>query len=361
MREELARLEWDFSTCPKDELQFCLFYEYAREDDLLIRRVQTWRAKAASKTIDELSALIPERKRRWETSIMKHVFGYLPEWPETPYLAIKSRREKLDRLMPDFPDFHIANPLECPIVNRDLLEQIAQEQDRTGKPIWTPTSYSFVVLQIPWEESKDYLVKKFAEWLDANWPGGIENRERRGDATTKAIRGFLSNLGVLRIRKYCGDRSYWERKRRATLKADTSLAERRHSGVGSDGAEQLSEAVELNVIPELYEAIQSGEIDAVAAYEIASRPGEDQMAFLTRSRQGDRKIELKGRQPNEAKNIPIVARKPKPDWHRARVITGWNHDDSYLINACKTTDALMPVIHSRLRKIFEFTRLLPKA
>jgi len=69
---------------------------------------------------------------------MKHVFSYLPEWPETPYLAIKNRREKLGRLMPDFPNFRVANPLECPIVDRDLLEQIAQEQDEVESPFGHP-------------------------------------------------------------------------------------------------------------------------------------------------------------------------------------------------------------------------------
>jgi len=44
--EDLARAEWDFSTCPMDELQFCLFYEYAREDARLIRRCAHMESKS---------------------------------------------------------------------------------------------------------------------------------------------------------------------------------------------------------------------------------------------------------------------------------------------------------------------------
>ena len=76
---KLQPLDWDFSSCPPDELPVLYGYEFSRESDSLLAEVNSIR--------------LGSRRFGW------------PEWPEQPFLSIpaRQRQERLTRLLTSDP------------------------------------------------------------------------------------------------------------------------------------------------------------------------------------------------------------------------------------------------------------------
>jgi len=77
---KLQPLDWNFSSCPPDELPILYGYEFSRESDSLLAEVDSIRRGS------------------------RPYFGW-PEWPEQPFLSIpaRQRQERLTRLLTPNP------------------------------------------------------------------------------------------------------------------------------------------------------------------------------------------------------------------------------------------------------------------
>jgi hypothetical protein len=96
---QVPRAEWDFRSCPNDELFECRAYEYARETPAIVEDVRSLR-KRVTPLFEELVKAL--RDRIDQTARVMGLFWYCPEFPDTPYLTIPSneRRRRIDALWP---------------------------------------------------------------------------------------------------------------------------------------------------------------------------------------------------------------------------------------------------------------------
>lgn len=98
-----SRAAWDFDLdgCPPDELEHCLFYEYALESPLIKNLVTCYRKNcSASISNDRIGDLVADH---WFGSPFR-VLAEHPEFPKKHWLEIDtaSRRAKIKRLPPYF-------------------------------------------------------------------------------------------------------------------------------------------------------------------------------------------------------------------------------------------------------------------
>jgi len=93
--QEFCREDWNFSSCPSDELRWCDVYEHAREDQRLIQEVEAmrrsghWSQSLEDRFIDSRYA-----------SIGQLLFELFPEFPATPFLKVDavSRQQRCREL-----------------------------------------------------------------------------------------------------------------------------------------------------------------------------------------------------------------------------------------------------------------------
>jgi hypothetical protein len=109
---KLHPLDWDFSSCPPDELPILYCYEFSRELSSMLREVGHMRYGEPK----ESSYWTPDPNFGW------------PEWPEFPFLAVpvRERARRLALLMVPDPMADIVQITARPTVPRTVLElQIA--------------------------------------------------------------------------------------------------------------------------------------------------------------------------------------------------------------------------------------------
>lgn len=80
---ELHHKEWDFSSCPEDQLHWCAVYEHSRDNAQVVDAVKHFRASGAWRAEDRV--LFPDERYR---RMAERVFELFPEFPLTPYLVI---------------------------------------------------------------------------------------------------------------------------------------------------------------------------------------------------------------------------------------------------------------------------------
>jgi hypothetical protein len=80
---ELHPKEWDFSSCPQDQLHWCSVYEHSRDNEKVVDAVKHFRASGAWRAEDRV--LFPDERYR---RMAERVFELFPEFPLTPYLVI---------------------------------------------------------------------------------------------------------------------------------------------------------------------------------------------------------------------------------------------------------------------------------
>src|SRR5882757_5155489 len=98
-RDSIPRLEWDFASCPADEVFECRAYEFARETAVIRKDVESLR-RGIAPIFEELVKSLRERIGR--TKRLMAVFWYCPEFPNKPYLSIpvNKRQRRLRTLWP---------------------------------------------------------------------------------------------------------------------------------------------------------------------------------------------------------------------------------------------------------------------
>lgn len=95
---ELHPKEWDFSSCPQDQLHWCSMYEHSRDNEKVVDAVKHFRASGAWRAEDRV--LFPDERYR---RMAERLFELFPEFPHIPYLQIlpsdrRCRCEDLNQL-----------------------------------------------------------------------------------------------------------------------------------------------------------------------------------------------------------------------------------------------------------------------
>jgi hypothetical protein len=201
MMDDLARAEWDFSSCPRSEIFTCWFYEYARESELLKERVLQWRSKALGNTIEDFLQLTGGKPDSRFHPFHAATYPYLPSWPLAPYLAAQQKdREAWHRSLFPTPEKEaLAYLLEAHFWTRDLNENLMEAKERTGRYALRYGHLELVILQIDWYRPDSELVEMFSAFVESRRPGDITPFDDRGQ--NDPVRKKANELRYLSARR----------------------------------------------------------------------------------------------------------------------------------------------------------------
>ena len=200
-RETVDRLNWDFSSCPPDELDECHAYEFARNVAPIRKDVARLR-KGKRRTFDHLYAALMDVVFRSTTARRNALFWFYPEFPEKPYLSI-SATERSRRMRIVWPSnqraAHAAmmTPTGLPQFLKDDLQAGLR---KLGRPSILYGSSELALIEIDWIYSNDRLLKTFAAWLSNNRPIDVKVVEDRGAGNfLRKRKDDLKALGAWRL------------------------------------------------------------------------------------------------------------------------------------------------------------------
>ena len=180
----ISQNEWDFSTCPKDEMDYCRFYEFARYNDEL-------KAEIARRRTDDnwRSGLSPEDWAFYGMRAKLGFFRLFPEFPDRPWLEIKEgdRRKRC---------------AECRILDGPFVVVAPDRLDPAdGYPcvptdVGTRTIHHVYAVEIDLTASREAIKQSFERWIDSVH----QNREivvkKQGGLTDADL---LKALGAYRL------------------------------------------------------------------------------------------------------------------------------------------------------------------
>ena len=94
----LAPEEWDFGKCPDEELDYCCFYEYARESEIARELAALSRssvpAEASGSGDGKFDEWCDKAMLKGVSRIALGIVARCPEFPKTPWLAIPPAKRK---------------------------------------------------------------------------------------------------------------------------------------------------------------------------------------------------------------------------------------------------------------------------
>ncbi len=179
--------EWDFSDCPNGEVEYCCYYEYARESEGIRQRVAAKRASIASPF-----TLYPGDLVYYETEWFEAFFEKLPEFPDVPWLSIKPniRKAACDSCREWEGPFQSVSPERLPV-----------EED--SPPVHYPTDVGALSLhtvhtvEVDWTATDDAIELRFRQWVKDNRPTAELIWEKRGRVTDRELLKFLGASRLL--------------------------------------------------------------------------------------------------------------------------------------------------------------------
>jgi hypothetical protein len=231
--------EGEFSSCPKDELWQCWFYEFARELPDYHKRVKAWRTSKGAQTDSKLTELL----------LFGAVFLFMDEWPETPYLKIPAKKRgeypkqprPRNRLYPLGFEFlrsvgnqqalsatHLLKQLEssngclAPSLLTELktflaaveknpaglISMLGEGRNKYGWPIVQHRrSPAMVLLSVPWSLCSTELADAFLDFVNKYRPkgGDFAPVETRGRGQENRL---LEDLKALEAYRHCPGHSF---------------------------------------------------------------------------------------------------------------------------------------------------------
>lgn len=213
MKEEIRREEWDFSSCPLEEMTQCEWYEYTRRIKSIRNHVIAVRKAYKinnKRTFDKLYESIGKIIKSAPFTLIQAWYCW-PEFPQFPYLSIpfKERNRRFEKI------FNITRPakeifarsLEAySLTPHYLMNYFYRACENTKRPIHESGGTN-VMFCINWDYHDDNLVKKFKAWLEDNRKGRQPIIECRGNGTApiQSIKK-LKQLGAWQLLKhYNGD------------------------------------------------------------------------------------------------------------------------------------------------------------
>jgi hypothetical protein len=200
-RETVDRLNWDFSSCPPDELDECHAYEFARNVAPIRKDVARLR-KGKRRTFDHVFATLekvvfaPTSPRRYA------LFWFYPEFPEKPYLSIsaKERNRRRKIAWPCNQRTAHAAMLSPKILPQFLRQNLLAGLRKVGRPSVLYGSLELALIEIEWSHSNERLLKAFAAWLSESRPADLKVHEDKGAGNFLRRRhNDLKALGAWRL------------------------------------------------------------------------------------------------------------------------------------------------------------------
>jgi hypothetical protein len=200
-RETVDRLYWDFSSCPREELDECHAYEFARNVKSIHQDVAHLR-KGKQQSFDRLFGALrkvvfaPLSGRRYA------LFWFYPEFPKQPYLSIpaKERCRRMKIAWPSDPRAAHAAGLSPKILPQYLRQDLLAGLRKLGRPSVLYGSLELALIEIEWIYSNDRLLKAFAAWLSESRPADVKVQEDKGAGNfLRRRRDDLKALGAWRL------------------------------------------------------------------------------------------------------------------------------------------------------------------
>lgn len=206
--EPVDPLDWDFRSCPDDELDECHAYEYARHVGPILQDVARLR-KGKGRSFDQLFASL--RKIVFATDSVRRMasFWFYPEFPNAPYLSIpakeRDRRVKIAWGEPQAQAAAFASLLRPKMLPQNLAEDLRAGLRKHGRPCIRYGCLELSLIELNWTYSNDRLLKKFAAWLRKNRPADVEVMQEKGaGSVVRMLRTDLKSLGAWRLLKLKG-------------------------------------------------------------------------------------------------------------------------------------------------------------
>jgi hypothetical protein len=208
----LAREEWDFSTCPPDELRDCYYYELMRESKVHRDSLLKWRRYQKGSTFDDWLPISSKPSRAGRPPLFGwEFFSFCPEWPAQPYLSIpQDERQRRRKLIPKIVQpADERNGLRVHLLPK-LLKNYS-DGTPTGKKYVLPPlnlatvksddgTHETVAFEIDWRHTDGTLSKLFRLWLKINRPKEVRRWIIKGKGrTSEQIRKDLKALGAWRL------------------------------------------------------------------------------------------------------------------------------------------------------------------
>jgi len=191
----ISNEEWNFSKCPKDQLRYCWYYEYAREIESIRMDYPELRerAESASQSLDDEEPYIDESGNLnfvyWTYPLLDPqgdgIWIQLPHgFPDLPYL--KTNHQKTDlRELPKPKSF-------------------ATDNSDDGEAVGAFPEYRKHKVLIDWSRPNTAIVKDFNSWLKDNRSKNRRDpRSKQGKLIAPDYKTDLKALGIYRITKKC--------------------------------------------------------------------------------------------------------------------------------------------------------------
>lgn len=202
------RLEWDFSTCPPEELYECYCYEYARESKEFREDIERFRKSAgAAKTFDALFEFASELRMDRKTEILPQnthracIFNFSPEFPDRPFLSIegKERRRRVILVNERFRggDWMGALMKFQPIPWDNVFHWGREELERRRKN----PHRKIAAFDMDWTLSEPELEQLFCAWVrkERKRDGSAPRESRGAGGSRRQYETWLKQLSVLRL------------------------------------------------------------------------------------------------------------------------------------------------------------------
>lgn len=203
---DIPREEWDFSKCPKDQIEGCHFYEFTRESNDRRREVERFRRAFPIATFDEYM-----RRFACDELGALSLVEVFPEFPNTPFMAIpvKERIRRFKKLPGIEPV-----PCESPASFAEFFSNLCEEFDLNkvkgmshhGKPytnfgdVIKCPGVTYAAFRFEWDASDELLIGEFRQWLCDNRDQSIPIKEKRGKGNeTARLKLELKLLGTWRL------------------------------------------------------------------------------------------------------------------------------------------------------------------
>jgi hypothetical protein len=208
--------EWDFSKCPKEELEECWWYEFKRELPHAHQVITKWRQICKKQTFDEFLKLAHMthghlygfyeylRLAMLISPESEHLYAFCSEWPKHPFLSIPDaeRSRRLKQLSSKAESLAAQlTPTEPNLL--DSMQSVMGLRQN-------------VEFQINWQKSDRELLSFFAAWLVTHRP-----YKKKINTSIRRLQAGLKALGVLRILKVCNND--WEKIKNGDWLGDSHL------------------------------------------------------------------------------------------------------------------------------------------
>jgi hypothetical protein len=199
--------EWDFSQIPKDEIEACCLYEYARESQSIVDYYDHRDSFLSS-------SLMPKWHESREFLHHRLIFSLPPRFPGQPYFDC-GWQEKPDawraiakQLFAIYSKGWKTNPHEQHADKKGFTIGISPQFDSQllkgeypARVLDPKTGLEVLIAMLDWNSFDDAeILNAFEQWVKANRPNGVGKHDRKG-RPPKYINS-LKRLGLLRLRHF---------------------------------------------------------------------------------------------------------------------------------------------------------------